>query len=160
MFVLHLLWPCWHVSCFSPLRRRWWWRGRSRGATSIMLWLRHAFPHCVLEGPVRLRTTDRVLERLGLLHSFHQRHRSPHCHHRRSGLTLRLHRGAPRHCDRSGVCGFGNFYSRWVIIHLACRSAARVMWHDRLLKNQFSIESLCKMMHLVLWCWIYVLSAG
>lgn len=99
---------------------RWWRGGRSWGAPSILLWLRHAFPHCLLEGSVRLRPANRVLERLGLLLRVHQRHRPPHRHHRGFGITFRLHCGAAGHRDRRGVCGAGNFHSRWVNVPFHC----------------------------------------
>lgn len=104
---------------------RWWRGGRSWGAPSILLRLRHAFPHRLLEGSVCLRPANRVLERLGLLLRVHQRHRAPHRHHRGFGIAFRLHRGAAGHCDRRGVCGAGNFHSRWVNVPFHCVRARK-----------------------------------
>lgn len=53
-----------------------------------MFRLRHALPHRLLEGSVRLRTTHRLLERLGLLRRLHLHDWTAHCCHRYDDKTI------------------------------------------------------------------------
>lgn len=113
------------------------------GEAAVMLWLRHALPHCLLEGFVRFCATHRVLERLGLLLCLHLHDRTPHSRHRYEhlhkwcgiplkerwpllievffwnycrgpGLPLWLHSGPEGLRHSSGICCSGNLCTRSV----------------------------------------------
>lgn len=106
---------------------RWWrrwWRWGSRGASPVLLRLRHALPDSVLEGSVRVRSAHGVLERLGLFRGVHHCNWPPHRGHRRPGVSLRLHCRPSGHCHRCRVRGSGHFYPRCASGHLIQYSGA------------------------------------
>lgn len=97
-----------------PLWPRRWGRRWHRGRTVAVLFrLRHALPHRLLEGPVRLRSSHGLPERLGLFRRLHHHHRPTHGRHRGPGVSLRLHHRPQGlgHCR--GVCGTRHIRPRW-----------------------------------------------
>lgn len=97
------------------LARRWGRRRDRRRTAAVLFRLRHAFPHRLLEGPVRLRSSDRLPERMGLFHRLHRHYRPAHSHHRRPGVSLWLHHWPQGLGHSCGFCGSGNICSRWVL---------------------------------------------
>lgn len=94
--------------------RRWGRRRHRRRTAAVLLWLCHALPHRLLEGPVRLRSSHRLHERLGLFHHLHHHHRPAHGYHWWPGVSLRLHdwpQGLGHGC---GFCGSWYICPRWV----------------------------------------------
>lgn len=118
----------WRLLFFLPcliyflcvLVNRWW--GWGRGAASAqLLRLFHAHILYLLEDPVCLRPTHRVLEWLGVLHSVNHCHWHFNSHYRRPSLPFRVHRRPERHCHCSGLCSTGDF-SSWLVRCSCCHS--------------------------------------
>lgn len=118
----------WRLLFFLPcliyflcvLVNRWW--GWGRGAASAqLLRLFHAHILYLLEDPVCLRPTHRVLEWLGVLHSVNHCHWYFNSHYRRPSLPFRVHRRPERHCHCSGLCSTGDF-SSWLVRCSCCHS--------------------------------------
>lgn len=107
--------PYRYVTCLCRCPSRWWWwRRERRRALALLLWLHHALSDRLLEGPVRLRSSHRVLERLGLLLCVHPAHRHVDRRHRRPGVPLWMHHWPEGLGDGCGVCGPRDLGTWWV----------------------------------------------
>lgn len=84
-----------------------------RGEAPLLLRLRHAFPHRLLESSLRLCPSHRLLERVGVFRGVNRYDRPPDGFHRRPSIPLRLHHRTQRLRHSRGVCGTGHFSARW-----------------------------------------------
>lgn len=111
--ILRGLFTVYKVIILSSCRWGWWWWRMRRGEAPLLLRLRHAFPHRLLESPLRLRPAHRLLERVGMFRGVNPHDRPPDGFHRRPSIPLRLHRRTQRLRHSRGVCGAGHFSARW-----------------------------------------------
>lgn len=93
-----------------------WGRRRAGAANAKLLRLFHAHFVCVLEDPVCVHPTDRVLEWLGMFHCVNLSHWFPNRYYWRPCIPFWLHSWPERHRHCSGFCGTGDFTSWWVIL--------------------------------------------
>lgn len=93
-----------------------WGRRRAGAANAKLLRLFHAHFVCVLEDPVCVHPTDRVLEWLGMFHCVNLSHWFPNRYYWRPCIPFWLHSWPERHRHCSGFCRTGDFTSWWVIL--------------------------------------------
>ncbi len=84
-----------------------------RGEAPLLLRLRHAFPHCLLESSLCLCPPHWLLERVGVFRGVDHYDWRSDGFHRRPGIPLRLHHRTQRLCHSCGVRSAGNFSARW-----------------------------------------------